>query len=171
MAIANTNITYDKVLTPLRDVLRTEFKGALPIYFDSTFQDIGTKALRIFLNSQSLQDRRHGSFLNLYDIEMTYYLRTNRDDEKALDQLYRDVTRIETVLLDNRIGGSSNPYFYSGQPDVEHNVDETDLSNVLIAKINIPVLYEETHDTYKSFLTSNDKYFVTSNGSFYIVSN
>ena len=171
MALSVTNIIYDKVLTPLRDVLRTEFKGALPIYFDSTFKDIGTKALRIFPNSQSLQDRRHGSFLNLYDIEMTYYLRTNGDDEKALDQLYRDLTRIETVLLDNRVGGSDSPYFYAGQPDVEHDVDETDLSNVLISKINIPVLYEEIHDTYKLFSTSNNKYFVSSDGSFYIVGN
>ena len=87
MAISYNNITYDKIMIPLRDKLRTEFKGALPIYFDSQFKDIGTKSLRIFPNSQSLQERRTKSYINLYDMEMTYYLRTNRDDEKALDQM------------------------------------------------------------------------------------
>lgn len=170
MSISYNNITYDKIMTPLRDKLRTEFKGSLPIYFDSQFKDVGTKSLRIFPNSQTLQDRRTMSYINLYDIEMTYYLRTNRDDEKALDQMYKDVTRIETILLENRNGGSI-PYFYAGQPTVEHNVDETDLSNILVAKINIPVLYEEVHQTFGRFITSNDKFFVLSDGSFYIVEN
>ena len=171
MAISHNNITYDKILTPLRDKLRTEFKGALPIYFDSQFKDVGTKSLRIFPTYQSLQEKRRGSFLNLYNIEMTYSMRTNRDDEKALDQMYRDITRIETVLLDNRVGGSSNPYFFAGQPDVEHNVDEGDFSNIITSRITLPVLYEEVYQSFGRFLTSNEKYFVTSNGSFYIVSN
>ena len=171
MAISYNNITYDKILTPLRDKLRTEFKGALPIYFNSQFKDIGTKALRIFPNSQILQDRRTKSFVNLYEIEMTYYMRTNRDDQKALDQMYRDVTRIETILLENRTGGSSNPYFFAGQPDVEHNIDEGDFSNMIISKITLPVLYEEVNERFVRFVSSNEKFFVTSNGSFYIVSN
>ena len=138
MGISYNNITYDKVLSPLRDKLRSEFKGAMPIYFDSQFKDVGTKSLRIFPNSQTLQDKRTRSYINLYDIEMTYYLRTNRDDEKALDQMYKDVTRIVTVLINNRTG-EDIPYFYAGQPTIEHNVDETDLSNVLVAKINIMI--------------------------------
>ena len=170
MGISYNNITYDKVLSPLRDKLRSEFKGAMPVYFDSQFKDVGTKSLRIFPNSQTLQDKRTSSYINLYDIEMTYYLRTNRDDEKALDQMYKDVTRIVTVLINNRTG-EDIPYFYAGQPTIEHNVDETDLSNVLVAKINVPVLYEEVHEKFVRFITSNDKFFVTSTGSFYIVRN
>tara|TARA_X000001382_G_scaffold47927_2_gene32425 strand:- start:3907 stop:4419 length:513 start_codon:yes stop_codon:yes gene_type:complete len=170
MAISYNNITYDKVLTPLRDKIRAEFKGALPTYFDSAFKDIGTKSLRIFPNSQTLQDKRTRSYINLYDIEMTYYLRTNRKDEKALDQMYKDVTRIVTVLINNRTGGDI-PYFYAGQPTIEHDVDETDLSNILVAKINVPVLYEEVHEKFIRFATSNNNFFVTSTGSFYIVRN
>ena len=57
MALSIENITYDKIMTPLRQKLRTEFKGALPIYFDSIAKDIGTKSLRIYPTSQSLQEK------------------------------------------------------------------------------------------------------------------
>ena len=49
MALTYENITYEKIMIPLRDKLRTEFKGGLPIYFDNQHQDIGTKSLRIIL--------------------------------------------------------------------------------------------------------------------------
>jgi hypothetical protein len=167
MAIPFENITYDKIMTPLRDKLRTEFAGALPIYFDNQPQNIGTKSLRIYPTSQELQEKRTKSYLNLYNIEMDYVLRTYRDDEKALDQMYKDVSRIETVLFNNSNGGDI-PYFYAGMPTIEHNVD-AGIDNVYVSRISVPVLYEEVHEKFVRFITSNDKFFVTSDGSFYIV--
>ena len=167
MAITFENITYDKIMTPLRDKLRTEFAGALPIYFDNQPQNIGTKSLRIYPTSQELQEKRTKSYLNLYKIEMDYVLRTYRDDEKALDQMYKDVSRIETVLFNNSNGGDI-PYFYAGMPTIEHNVD-AGIDNVYVSRISVPVLYEEVHEKFVRFITSNDKFFVTSDGSFYIV--
>ena len=167
MAITFENITYDKIMTPLRDKLRTEFAGALPIYFDNQPQNIGTKSLRIYPTSQELQEKRTKSYLNLYNIEMDYVLRTYRDDEKALDQMYKDVSRIETVLFNNSNGGDI-PYFYAGMPEVENNVD-AGIDNVYVSRITGPVLYEEVHERFVSIITSNDKFFVTSDGLFYIV--
>ena len=167
MAITFENITYDKIMTQLRDKLRTEFAGALPIYFDNQPQNIGTKSLRIYPTSQELQEKRTKSYLNLYNIEMDYVLRTYRDDEKALDQMYKDVSRIETVLFNNSNGGDI-PYFYAGMPTIEHNVD-AGIDNVYVSRISVPVLYEEVHEKFVRFITSNDKFFVTSDGSFYIV--
>ena len=167
MAITFENITYDKIMTPLRDKLRTEFAGALPIYFDNQPQNIGTKSLRIYPTSQELQEKRTKSYLNLYNIEMDYVLRTYRDDEKALDQMYKDVSRIETVLFNNSNGGDI-PYFYAGMPTIEHNVD-AGIDNVYVSRISVPVLYEEVHEKFVRFITSNDKLFVSSDGSFYIV--
>lgn len=167
MAITFENITYDKIMTPLRDKLRTEFAGALPIYFDNQPQNIGTKSLRIYPTSQELQEKRTKSYLNLYNIEMDYVLRTYRDDEKALDQMYKDVSRIETVLFNNSNGGDI-PYFYAGMPTIEHNVD-AGIDNVYVSRISVPVLYEEVHEKFVRFITSNDKFFVSSDGSFYIV--
>jgi hypothetical protein len=167
MALTYENITYEKIMIPLRDKLRTEFKGGLPIYFDNQHQDIGTKSLRIYPTSQELVEKRTKSYLNVYNLEMDYVLKTYRDDEKALDQMYKDVTRIETILFNNSNGGDI-PYFYAGMPEVEHNVD-AGIDNVYVSRITVPVLYEEVHEQFVRFITSNDKFFVTSDGLFYIV--
>ena len=71
-------------MTPLRQKLRTEFKGALPIYFDNMSKDVGTKSLRIYPTAQSLQEKRTNTYMNLYDIEMDYIIKTNINNEKAL---------------------------------------------------------------------------------------
>ena len=105
--------------------------------------------------------------MNLYDIEMDYTIKTNINNEKALDEMYKDVSRIETVLFNNSNGGSI-PYFYAGMPSIDHNID-TDIENVYTSRISVPVLYEEVHEKFTRFVTSNDKFFVLSNGSFYIV--
>ena len=106
MAISYNNITYDKIMIPLRDKLRTEFKGALPVYFDSKDKEIGNKSLRIYPNSQTLQEKRTKSYINSYEIEMNYIINTYKSDEKALDEMYKDVTRIETILHQNSNGGA-----------------------------------------------------------------
>jgi hypothetical protein len=167
MAVSSNNITYDKIMTPLRDKLRTEFKGALPIYFDTKHQDIGTKSLRIYPTSKELQDKRTNSFMNLYNIDMDYVINTKLDNEKALDVMYKDVSRIETVLFNNSNGGSI-PYFYAAMPTIEHNID-VEIQDSYVSRISVPVLYEEVHEKFVRFVTSNDKFFVLSNGSFYIV--
>ena len=167
MAISYNNITYEKIMTPLRDKLRTEFKGALPIYFDNQHKDIGTKSLRIYPISQTLQEKRTQSYLNLYELEMDYVIKTNHNGERALDEMYKDVSRIETILFNNGNGGDI-PYFYAGMPTIDHNID-TEISNVHISRITVPVLYEEVHERYVRFITSNDNFFVLSDGSFYIV--
>tara|TARA_Y100001951_G_C11290635_1_gene271884 strand:+ start:766 stop:1275 length:510 start_codon:yes stop_codon:yes gene_type:complete len=167
MAISFNNITYDKVMTPLRDKIRTEFKGALPVYFDNNYRDIGTKSLRIYPESQTLIDKKSRSYLNSYEMQMDYVIKTYENNEKALDEMYKDVSRIETVLFNNSHGGST-PYFFESMPTIEHNI-ETDLKNVYVSRITVPVLYEEVHQSFGRFITSNDNFFVLSNGSFYIV--
>lgn len=167
MAISFNNVTYDKVMTPLRDKIRTEFKGALPIYFDNNYRDIGTKSLRIYPDSQTLIDKKSNSYLNSYEMQMDYVIKTYENNEKALDEMYKDVSRIETVLFNNSHGGST-PYFFESMPTIEHNID-TDLKNVYVSRITVPVLYEEVHQLFGRFITSNDNFFVLSNGSFYIV--
>ena len=167
MALNYENITYEKIMTPLRDKLRTEFKGALTVYFDSKHKEIGTKSLRIYPTSQELQEKRTKSYLNLYNIEMDYVVKIYGDGEKALNEMYKDVSRIETVLFNNSNGGDI-PYFYAAMPTIEHNVD-AGIDNVYVSRITIPVLYEEVHERFVRFITSNDKFFVTSDGLFYIV--
>jgi len=167
MAISFNNVTYDKVMTPLRDKIRTEFKGALPVYFDNNYRDIGTKSLRIYPQSQTLVEKKTRSYLNVYEMQMDYVIKTYNDNERALDEMYKDVSRIETVLFNNSHGGTT-PYFFESMPTIEHNID-TDLENVYVSRISVPVLYEEVYQSFARFVTSDDKFFVLSNGSFYIV--
>jgi hypothetical protein len=105
--------------------------------------------------------------MNLYNIEMDYVINTKLDNEKALDVMYKDVSRIETVLFNNSNGGSI-PYFYAAMPTIEHNID-VEIQDSYVSRISVPVLYEEVHEKFVRFVTSNDKFFVLSNGSFYIV--
>lgn len=109
MALDINNITYDKVMIPLRDKLRNEFEGAMPVYIDSKHKDIGSKYIRLFVESQSLLTRRAKSFTNLYNVEIDYVLKTNRENEKAIDEMYKDVSRIETLLFNNP---HNNSYFF-----------------------------------------------------------
>ena len=164
MALSTNNIIYDKILIPLRDALRNEFEGSMPIYIDSKHKDIGTKYLRIFVDSQSLQYRRAKSFTNLYNVEMDYVLKTTKEDTSALDKMYRDVSRIETLLFQN----PHNGYFFNQMPSIEQNAD-VGIDNALVAKITVPVLYQEDYERFGKFVTSDNKFFVTSAGSFYIV--
>tara|TARA_R100000388_G_scaffold79021_1_gene57665 strand:+ start:3326 stop:3829 length:504 start_codon:yes stop_codon:yes gene_type:complete len=165
MALQTNNITYDKIMIPLRDKLRNEFEGSLPVYIDSKHKNIGSKYLRIFIDSQSLFTRRAKAFTNLYDIEIDYVLKTNRINEKALDEMYKDVSRIETLLINNT---HNNSYFFNTKPNIQMNFD-IGLDNCLVARITIPVLHQELIDRYVKYITSDNKNFVTSGGSFYIV--
>ena len=72
MALQTNIITYDKIMIPLRDKLRNEFEGSLPVYIDSKHKNIGSKYLRIFIDSQSLFTRRAKAFTNLYDTNDGY---------------------------------------------------------------------------------------------------
>ena len=53
-------------------------------------------------------------------------------------------------------------------PSIEQNAD-VGIDNALVAKITVPVLYQEDYERFGKFVTSDNKFFVTSAGSFYIV--
>ena len=78
MAVTFTN-NFKNILDKLESIIEAEFKGALPIYFDTKHQDIGTKSLRIYPTSQELQDKRTNSFMNLYNINEQFnnFVRTS----------------------------------------------------------------------------------------------
>ena len=81
---------------------------------------------------------------------------------KRLDEMYKDVSRIENVLFNNF---TVVLYLVMHMPSID-NID-TDIENVYASRISIPVLYEEVHEKFIRFVTSNDKFFVLSNGSLY----
>ena len=97
MAISFNNVTYDKVMTPLRDKIRTEFKGALPVYFDNNYRDIGTKSL-------------DGKVYNV-DIEVWSQYRGQKEIKEVMERVYN--------LFNNAtisVSGASSVMSFGGAP-------------------------------------------------------
>ena len=65
MAISYNNITYDKILTPLRDKIRAEFKGALPTYFDSKIKSARGQFSKVKSQSKVIKAQIQENLKNL----------------------------------------------------------------------------------------------------------
>ena len=100
MVITYTNI-FKNILDKLRNVLRAEFKIALPIYVGHETQDAGTQFLRLDpVGSDFLETFTHGESRE-YTIEMYFYFSEPNVNKSALDQVLRIVSRIEALIRQN----------------------------------------------------------------------
>ena len=141
MAIEFTNIWVDKIIDPLVKVIRTEFQGQAQVYKSEEYQSKGNCSIRVFGSSQDLLNYAKTSFTNEYSIEIAYYLvSSNFSNEKAVDKLYRDVSRLEQILFNKKDPSDrSDSNYYDGRVgsiDINSKTkDETDVDNLLTAKI------------------------------------
>ncbi len=100
MAISYTN-NFKNILDKLRNVLRTEFKNALPVYIGHETKDLGTQFLRLDpIGSDIVERLTHGE-IREYTIEMYYYFSEPNVNKTALDQVLRIVSRIEALISNN----------------------------------------------------------------------
>ena len=100
MAISYTN-NFKNILDKLRNVLRTEFKNALPVYIGHETKDLGTQFLRLDpIGSDIVERLTHGE-IREYTIEMYYYFSEPNVNKTALDQVLRIVSRVEALIHDN----------------------------------------------------------------------
>jgi hypothetical protein len=150
MAITFTNIWQEKIINPLIKELRTEFGNQISVYIDESFKPMGNCSLRIHGISQTLENISQESFTNEYTVEISYYLIASNYNEKGIEKLYRDVSRIEQLLFNKRqpsgrseSTGSQN--FYDGRVEsIEINTkegDEESVDNLLTAKIEYVCIY------------------------------
>ena len=100
MAISFTN-NYKNILDKVRNVLRTEFKGAIPVYVGHETKDTGTQYLRLDPVGSDLIEYNVTSELREFTIEMYYYFSEPNVNKNALDQVLRVVSRIEALIHDN----------------------------------------------------------------------
>jgi hypothetical protein len=100
MAISFTN-NYKNILDKVRDILRTEFKGAMPVYVGHETKDTGTQYLRLDPIGSDLIEYNTTSELREFTIEMYYYFSEPNVNKNALDQVLRVVSRIEALIHDN----------------------------------------------------------------------
>ena len=117
MAISFTNIWKDKVIDILTKFIRAEFKGAISVYTSEMYEPQGNCAIRIFGIGQSLLRHDKEAFTNEYSIELAYYLSGSNLNERAVDKMYRDVSRLEQLLWNKTEPNqrSDDGAFYGGR--------------------------------------------------------
>ena len=100
MAITPEN-TFKNILDKLRNVLRTEFKGSLPIYIGHEQKEQGNQYLRLDPVGSTLNEYNVNGEMREYQINMFYYFADPNVNKSSLDHVLRFVSRIEALIHDN----------------------------------------------------------------------
>ena len=99
MAVSFTN-NWKNILDKLESVLRTEFKGALPVYTGSKVP-AGSTYLQINPVGSDLLEYSVSSETREFTIQILYYFLEANVKDSALDHILRTVSRIEALIHDN----------------------------------------------------------------------
>ena len=100
MAVSFTN-NFKNILDKLRNVLRTEFKGAMPIYIGHETKEVATQYLRLDPIGSTLSEYNTTSETREFQINMFYYFADPNVNKTSLDHVLRYVSRIEALIHDN----------------------------------------------------------------------
>ena len=99
MAITFTNI-WKNILDKLENTLRTEFKGALPVYRGNR-APAGSTYLQLNPAGSELLEYNVSSEIREFTIQILYYFLEANVKDSALDHILRTVSRIEALIHDN----------------------------------------------------------------------
>ena len=99
MAVSFTN-NWKNILDKLESVLRTEFKGALPVYRGNK-APAGSTYLQLIPSGSELLEYNVTSETREFTIQILYYFLEANVKESALDHILRIVSRIEALIHDN----------------------------------------------------------------------
>ena len=100
MAVNFTN-NFTNILNKLRNTLRTEFKGTLPIYIGHETKQVATQYLRLDPIGSTLSEYNVNGEMREYQINMFYYFADPNVNKSSLDHVLRFVSRIEALIHDN----------------------------------------------------------------------
>tara|TARA_Y100001963_G_C6752700_1_gene435058 strand:+ start:651 stop:1088 length:438 start_codon:yes stop_codon:yes gene_type:complete len=103
--------TYTKILNKLKNLFRTEFKGALSIFIDNEKQVAGSQYLRLDPVGSELTGMLTSGETREYTINCYYYFLDKNIKESALEHILRYTSRIEALVQNNRattLSDSSN---------------------------------------------------------------
>ena len=102
MAVSFTN-NWLNILNKLQNILRTEFKNALPVYVGHDEDRAGNQYLRLDPSGSVLLDYNVTSETREFSIDMKFLFNEININEKVLDHITRQVSRIEAVVHNNII--------------------------------------------------------------------
>ena len=111
MPVTFTN-NWKNILEKLRSVLRTEFKGALPVYIGDEGQE-GSQYVRLDPVGSEMLEYNVTSESREFTINVFYYFAEHNIKKTALDHVLRYTSRIEALIHDNTsvtLTDSSNLY-------------------------------------------------------------
>jgi hypothetical protein len=100
MAVSFTN-NFKNILDKLRNVLRDEFKGAMPIYIGHQSKEVATQYLRLDPIGSTLNEYSISSEMREFQVNMFYYFADPNVNKSSLDHVLRFVSRIEALIHDN----------------------------------------------------------------------
>ena len=102
MAVTFTN-NFKNILDKLRNILRTEFKGALPVYIGHESVQASTQFVRLDPVGSELVEFMANSETREFTINIYYYFLDKNIKKTSLDHVLRYVSRIEALIHDNLI--------------------------------------------------------------------
>jgi len=99
MAVAFTN-NWKNILDKLEGILRTEFKGSLPV-FRGNKAPAGTQYIQLIPTGSELLEYNTTSETREFTIQILFYFLDANVKDSALDHILRTVSRIEALIHDN----------------------------------------------------------------------
>ena len=112
MAVNFTN-NWKNILDKLESVLETEFKGALPVYKGKDIPKGVNQGLQLIPTGSVLTDYNATSETREFSVTIRYVFAEANVNERALDHILRQISRIEALMHDNvamTLSDSSNAF-------------------------------------------------------------
>tara|TARA_R100001015_G_scaffold17117_1_gene9199 strand:- start:4917 stop:5366 length:450 start_codon:yes stop_codon:yes gene_type:complete len=100
MPVSFTN-NFKDILDKLRNILRTEFKGALPVYVGHESAQASTQFLRLDPVGSELTEYNTNGEIREYTVNMYYYFLDKNIKKSSLDHVLRYSARVEALIHDN----------------------------------------------------------------------
>ena len=100
MAVNFTN-NWKNILDKLESILETEFKGALPVYKGKDIPKGVNQGLQLIPTGSVLSEYNATSETREFSITVRYVFAEANVNERALDHILRQISRIEALIHDN----------------------------------------------------------------------
>jgi hypothetical protein len=104
---------WKNILDKLESVLETEFKGALPVYKGKDIPKGVNQALQLMPTGSVLTEYNTTSETREFSVTISYVFADANVNERALDHILRQISRIEALIHDNvamTLSDSSNAF-------------------------------------------------------------
>ena len=104
---------WKNILDKLESILETEFKGALPVYKGKDIPKGANQALQLIPTGSVLTEYNATSETREFSVTVRYVFADANVNERALDHILRQISRIEALIHDNvamTLSDSSNAF-------------------------------------------------------------